>query len=115
MTRTRQAVFAAGVVLAGMIVYGLASSPRPTQSEKDRASVETAADRITHQEIADAWAQTKLGNTAPMDEIKKTFPFPIRGIREEGTAIVLTFTGHNQTCIDFRTQPDGSIVSGRPC
>jgi hypothetical protein len=115
MSHTRAAVMLSGVVLAAIVALSFVTKPRATVSEKDRAAVEEAADRLTHKQIADAWTQTKLGNTRPMQDIKRTFPFPPRTVYEDGAAIILVFAGHNQTCIDFRTQPDEGIVSARHC
>src|SRR2546423_13587605 len=101
MTRIRQVLIVAGVALVAIIALRPTIGPRQSRSEKDRAAVEVAADRLTHQEVADAWAQSKLGNTRPMERIQKTFPLPARAVHEEGTGIVLTFTGHNETCSHF--------------
>jgi hypothetical protein len=111
----RRVLIAIAVVLAAFVVYGLVWSPRPTQSEKDTAAVLRAADRVTHQEIADAWAQSKLGNARPMERIGTEFPRPLLTIQDEGPDIVLTFAGHDKTCIQLRSGPDDSSVFSRPC
>lgn len=85
------------------------------RTERERAAVEAAAGQLTHQQIADAWSQTKLGNTQPLNDIQQTFPLPVRTVREAGVGIVFTFTGHGTTCIDFVSQPDSSIVTARGC
>jgi hypothetical protein len=36
-------------------------------------------------------------------------------VYEEGAGIVFTFTGHGETCIDFLSRPDRSIVTTRRC
>jgi hypothetical protein len=113
MSHTKAADILCGVVLAAIVALSFIIKPRPAQAERDWAAVEMAADRLTHQQIADAWTQMKLGNARPMQDIKRTFPFPPRTVYEDGAAIILIFVGYSQTCIDFRTQPDGSIVSAR--
>jgi hypothetical protein len=77
--------------------------------------VEAAANQLTHQQIADAWTQMKLGNARPMQDIKRTFPFPPRTVYEDGSGIVLVFASHDQTCIDFVSHPQESIVKSRNC
>jgi hypothetical protein len=115
MSHTRAAVIASGVVLAAIVALSAVTAERPTQLEKDRAAVEQAADRLTHPQIADAWTQTKLGHPEPLADIKRTFPLPTRTIYEDGPGIVLVFTGHNQTCVDFVSRPQASIVRSRRC
>jgi hypothetical protein len=91
------------------------TAERPTQSERDRAAVEEAADRLTHEQIAEAWTQSKLGHTGPMQRIQETFPLPPRAVYDDGPGIVLTFAAHGRTCIDLVSHPDSSIVSARHC
>lgn len=113
----KRVLIAIGVVLASFVAYGLIWSPRPSQSEKDTVAVLRAADQFTLEEVADAWAQRKLGNTEPMEEILKAFPFPPREVREEEAHIILTFEAHNETCIHFRINPAqrSSNTFARPC
>ena len=94
MSHTRAALILSGVVLA---------------------AIEAAADRLTHTQIADAWTQTKLGNHQPLQDIQRAFPFPARTIHEDGPGIILVFAAHGQTCIDFVSHPQESIVSARRC
>ena len=95
-----------------------AVSHHPThgrRTARERAAVEAAAHQLTHQQIADAWAQATLGNAQPLKAIQGTFPFPVRTVHQDGPGIVLTFLGHNETCIDFVSQPAGSIVTAHRC
>ena len=82
---------------------------------RERAAVEAVADRLTHQQIVDAWNQATLGNAGPLKDIQGTFPLPVRTVHQEGPGIVLTFRGHQETCIDFVSQPDRSIVTAHRC
>jgi len=116
MAQTREAIgFVA--VLAGVAAL-TAVNHHPTtgrRTERERAAVEAAASRFTHQQIADAWTQIKLGNGAPLSDIKQSFPLPAWQVREEGAGIVFTFLGHGTTCVDFTSQPDRSVVTAHHC
>jgi len=115
MSHTRAALIVSGVVLAAIVALSAIPAARPTRSERGRAAVEAAADRLTHQQILKAWTQTKSGDPQPLEDIKQTFPFPARTIYEDGPGLVLVFAGHDQTCIDFVSHPQESIVSARHC
>ena len=85
------------------------------RTERERAAVQTAAGGVTHTQIADAWTQSKLGNSSPLSDIGQVFPLPLRATYEEGAGIVLTFAGHDDTCIDLVSQPDSATVTSRRC
>ena len=85
------------------------------RTERERAAVEAAAAQLTHQQIADAWAQATLGNAQPLKDVQGTFPLPVRTVHQQGAGIVLTFLGHRETCIDFVSDPASSIVTARRC
>jgi hypothetical protein len=116
MVQTREAVgFVA--VLCGVAAL-TAVSHHPTtgrRTERERAAVEAAASHFTHQQIADAWIQTKLGNGQALSEIKQSFPLPARSVHEDGPGIVFTFLGHGTMCVDFTSQPDRRTVTARRC
>ena len=116
MVQLREAIgFAAFVVGAAALT---AVNHHPTHgrhTERERIAVEAAAGQLTHQQIADAWAQTKLGNGRSLQELEQGFPLPVRSVHQEGAGIVLTFHGHEETCIDFVSQPDSQIVRARRC
>jgi hypothetical protein len=78
LTHAKQTAIAAGVVLAGIVVLSAVTAERPTGSERHRAAIEDVADRCTHARIADVWTRTRLGNFAPMQAIKQSFPLPAR-------------------------------------
>lgn len=85
------------------------------RTERERVSIESAAAAVTHARIADAWAQTKLGNSGPLREIERTFPLPLRSTSEEAGGVVLTFEGHDETCIELLSGPSGTTVTRRDC
>jgi hypothetical protein len=116
MAQTREAIgFVA--VLAGVAAL-TAINHHPTtgrRTERERVAIEAAASHFTHQQIADAWTQTKLGNGAALSDIKQSFPLPAWQVHENGAGIVFTFLGHGTTCVDFTSQPDRSIVTAHRC
>ena len=85
------------------------------RTERERASIESAAAAVPHVRIADAWAQTKLGNSGPLSEIARRFALPLRSTTEAAGGIVLTFAGHDETCIDLVSQPAAMTVTSRDC
>jgi hypothetical protein len=116
MVQIREAVgFAAFIVGAAALT---AVNHHPTHgrhTERDRVAVEAAAAQFTHQQIADAWTQLKLANPQPLLAIEDAFPLPKRTVHEDGTGIVFTFIGHDHTCIDLVSRPDGRAVTSRHC
>lgn len=115
MSHAKQAGIAAAVTLVAIVALSFVQAERPTASQRHRAAIEEVADRYTHRQISDAWTQTKLGNFGPLQAIKRTFPLPARTVHGDGDAVILTFFDDRGTCVDFRTEPDGSIVSARRC
>jgi hypothetical protein len=115
MSHAKQAGMAAAVTLVAIVGLSFVPAERPTGSERHRAAIEAVADRYTHARIADAWTQAKLGNFGPMQGIQRNFPLPARTVHGDGDAVILTFFDDRGTCVDFRTQPDGSIVSAGRC
>ena len=115
MSHAKQAGIAAALTLVAIVALSFVQRERPTATQRHRAAIEEVADRYTHRQIADAWTQAKLGNSGRMQAIKRSFPLPARTVQEDGDAIVLTFFDDRGTCVDFRTGPDGSIVSARRC
>jgi hypothetical protein len=114
--RVREAVgFVAFIVGAAALA---AVNHHPThgrRTERERAAIEAAAAGVTHPQIAEAWAQMKRGNPGPLGDIERVFPLPRRASYEEGTGIVLTFAGHDETCIDLVSEPARSTVRARDC
>jgi hypothetical protein len=116
MAQMREAVGFAAFVLGAAALTAVNHHPtHGRRTERERAAIEAAATQLTHQQIADAWTQTKLGNPAPLKAIEAIFPLPVPTVYEEGAGIVFTFTGHGEKCIDFLSRPDRSIVTTRRC
>lgn len=116
MVQMREAIgFAAFIVGAAALTAVNHHPNHGRRTERERVAVEAAAGQLTYQQIADAWAQAKLGNTQSLKDIQQTFPLPVRTVHEGGGGIVLTFLGHQETCIDFVSQPAGSVVTARRC
>ena len=116
MVQMREAIgFAAFLVGAAALT---AVNHHPTHgrhTERERTAVEAAAVQFTHRQIADAWTQSKLANPQPLLAIEHAFPLPNRTVHEDGRGIVFTFLGHDHTCIDFMSRPDGQAVTARRC
>jgi hypothetical protein len=113
---TGPALTAAAVTLVAVVALSLlAPGPRPSRAERDRAAVEAVADHFTHQQIAAAWTQMKIGNYGPLHTLERTFPVAPRTVYEDGPGIVMVFAGHNGTCVDFVSEPQASIVRTRHC
>ena len=116
MLQMREGIgFAAFVVGAAALTAVNHHPNHGRRTERERLAVEATAGRLTHQEIADAWAQAKLGDSQPLKTIQQMFPLPVRTVHENGAGIVFTFLGHGTTCLDFVSQLDGSIVTAHRC
>lgn len=116
MVQMREAVgFAAFIVGAAALTAVNHHPDHGRRTERERVAVEAVAGRFTHQEISDAWTQAKLGNSRPLQEIQRSFPFPVRTVHEDGTGIVFTFHGHDTTCVDFASRLAGRTVTARRC
>ena len=116
MFQMREAIgFAAFIVGAAALTAVNHHPDHGRRTERERLAVEAAAGLFTHQDIADAWTQAKLGNSQPLKAIQETFPLPVRTVHENGAGIVFTFLGHDTTCVDFESRLIGSIVTARRC
>jgi hypothetical protein len=116
MVHMREAVgFAAFVVGAAALTAVNHHPNHGRRTERERVAVEAAAGQFTHQQIADAWRQAKLGNARPLQEIQASFPLPVRTVHEDGLGIVFTFVGHDTTCVDFASHLLGRTVTARRC
>ena len=116
MFQLREAVGIAAVIVGAAALAAVNHHPTTgRRTERERAAIQTAGERLTHGQIAAAWTETKLGNTRPLQDLQRTFPLAPRAVHEERSAVVLTFAGHNETCIDFVSQPHSSMVRTRHC
>lgn len=82
---------------------------------RDVAAIRAAAAPVTHRRIARAWTLAKIGNAAPLLAIEHGFPLPVRTVHEDTSGVVFTFAGHQGTCIDLTSRPQGALVSSRHC
>lgn len=116
MVQMREAVgFAAFIVGAAALTAVNHHPDHGRRTERERIAVEAVAGRYTHQQIADAWTQAKLGNKQPLQEIQRSFPLPVRTVHEDEAGIVFTFFGHDTTCVDFVSHLAGRTVNARRC
>jgi hypothetical protein len=116
MYTVREAVGFAAFLVGAVALTAVNHHPtHGRRTERERAGVEAAAARLSHPQIAGAWTQAKLGNSGPLSELRRVFPLPLRATYEDGAGIVLTFAGHDQTCIDLVSGPNGSSVTSRRC
>jgi hypothetical protein len=116
MVQMREAIGFCAFIVGAAALTAVSHHPNHgRRTERERVAVEAAAAQLTHQQIADAWTQAKLGNRQPLVEIQQSFPLPVRTVHENGTGIVFTFLGHDTTCVDFVSQVDSSIVTARRC
>lgn len=82
---------------------------------QDQELVETAARRLSHQAIADAWSEIRRGNAAPLDAIKEQVPLGFRAAHDRGDSVILTFGGTRGGCVDLVSSPATMTVRGRRC
>jgi hypothetical protein len=116
MVHMREAVGFVAFVLGAAALTAVSHHPtHGRHTERERLAVEAAATQFTHEQIADAWTQLKLANPQPLLAIEHAFPLPKRSVHADGAGIVFTFIGHDHTCIDFLSQPDGRAVTARRC
>ena len=116
MVQMREAIGCAAFIVGAAALAAVNHHPtHGRRTERERVAIEAAAGRLTHQEIADAWVQAKLGNSQPLKAIQQTFPLPVRTVHEDGSGIVFTFLGHETTCVDFASHLDGRTVTAHLC
>jgi hypothetical protein len=77
MVQTREAIgFVAFLIGAAALT---AVNHHPTHgrhTERERVAVEAATVQFTHDQIADAWTQAKVGNPQSLLAIERAFPLP---------------------------------------
>jgi hypothetical protein len=116
MWTVREAVGAASILTGVVVLAGISHQPNHGGGlERQRMAVQTAADHLTHEQIADAWMQTGLGATAALAAITEAIGLPYRSTHEQGDAIILTFAGHDARCLDLISTPTGNTVDTRRC
>ena len=116
MVHVRQALGFTAFLLGAAALTAINHHPTTGRhTERERAAVQEAVARYTHSQVAEAWAQAKLGNPQPLLAIERAVPLPTRTVHEAGAGILFTFDGHADTCIDFRSEPERWTVSARRC
>jgi hypothetical protein len=114
MITARETVGIAAVVV-GSAVLAAVSHHAGGQATQARAVVQTAADRLTRQQIADAWTRAKLGNTTRLDDIIHGVGLRYRSTHQEDDAIILAFNGPAGRCVDLISRPEANTVRTRRC
>jgi hypothetical protein len=116
MYTLREAVGFAAFIVGAVALTAVNHHPtHGRRTERERAAIQAAAADVSHAQVAQAWTQLKLGNPGPLGEIEQTFPLPLRATSEDGGGIVLTFAGHDRTCVDFVSRPGSATVTSRQC
>jgi hypothetical protein len=83
--------------------------------ERERRAVQTAADHLTHEQIADAWRQAQVGATAALAAITDAVGVRYRAAYQDDDAIILVFQRGNGRCLDLASRPGGNTVKARDC
>ena len=116
MLSLRETVGAASVVAGAAVLAAVSHHPTDAgRLQRERAAVRAAADHITHQQIADAWMQARLGATAALTAIAAGVDLDYLSTHQDGDAIILTFQGRRGRCVDLVSQPDANTIRTRPC
>lgn len=116
MWTVREAVGAASLLVGVVVLAGISHQPNHGRRlERERIAVQAAADHLTHDQIADAWMQARLGATAPLAAITEAVGVRYLSTRQEDDAIILTFAGRAGRCVDLFSRPGGNSVATRPC
>ena len=85
------------------------------QSVHAQRAVQIAADRLTHEQVAAAWTETKLGHPVEIHNLFRDVPLRYRSTHQEGDAIIVAFNGPNGRCIDLVSRPESNAVMSRRC
>ena len=116
MLTLREGIGAAAVVAGAAALAAVNHHPtHGRRLERDRAAVQVVAHQLTHEQISDAWTQARLGDTAALSAIAEAIDLRYLSIHQEGDAVVLTFDGHGQNCVDLVSGPDANRVRSRQC
>jgi hypothetical protein len=74
------------------------------------ATISEAGCRPHAPQVADAWIQAKLGDTARLDDIVDCLALRYRSIHQEDDAVIFAFDGPNGRCVDLISRPDANTV-----
>lgn len=116
MWTVREAVGAASVLAGVVVLAGISHQPNHGRAlHRERLAVQAAADHLTHEQIADAWMQARLGATAALTVITEAVELRYLSTHQEDDAIILTFAGRAGRCVDLVSRPEGNAVEPRGC
>ena|SRR5688500_12738268 len=116
MWTVREAVGATSVLVGVVVLSAISHQPNHgRRSERERIAVQVAADHLTHDQIADAWMQARLGATAVLTAITEAVGVRYLSTHQEDDAIILTFAGRAGHCVDLLSRPAGNSVAIRAC
>lgn len=116
MLSVREGIGVAAVVAGAAALAAVNHHPtHGRRLERERAVVRAAAAQLTHDQVSDAWTQARLGATAALSAIAGAIDLPHLSTHEEGDAIVVTFDGHGDHCVDLVSRPDANRVRTRRC
>lgn len=112
---TMRETVGAVAVIVGAATLAAVSHHAGGQGTHAREVVQTAADRLSYEQITSAWTKTKLGNPSGLYDIIQGVPLRYRSTHQEGDAIILAFDAPNGRCIDLVSRPEANAVETRDC
>ena len=112
MLTIRESVGAAAVVI-GAAVLAAVSHHAGGQGAHARRAVESAAHRLTYQDVADGWTRMLRGDTSRFDAIVHSVALPYRATHQQGDGLVVTFASRHGICVDLVARPAGNSVETR--
>ena len=113
MLTIREAVGAVAVVV-GAATLAAVSHHAGGQGTHARRAVQSAADRLSYQEVSDAWARVKSGDSSRLNGIVHGVGLPYRAVHQEGDAVILSFASREGVCVDLVARPAAKTVRTRP-
>ena len=116
MLTIRETIGATAVIVGAAVLAAVNHHPtHGRRIARERAAVQAAADHLTHDQIADAWMQARLGATGALTAIAGAIDLRHLSTHQDGDAIILTFEGRSDRCIDLVSRPDRNTVENRNC
>jgi hypothetical protein len=85
------------------------------RQHRDIAAVETAAGRLTYNEISQAWTDLKAGRLSAMAALRDPVGVPGFTTYEDEGAIILVFRSADRCKIDLLLRPKVNTVRTRDC
>ena len=116
MWTVREAVGAASVLVGVVVLAGISHQPNHGRRlERERMAVQAAADQLTHDQIADAWMQARLGATAALTGITEAVGVRYRSTYQDDDAIILVFESGSGRCMGLISRPAAKTIETRHC